>query len=111
MACDRSVEDSLPEFSRDLPAAKFTAEPVPPPPQEFGEFTNALGNDGLDGLAQTPRQHRRCATRTNRNGDLSPIDKGGKNKGRELWPIDDVDRRSRFAGDDRQTLVRFIAIG
>ena len=51
-----------------------------------------VGQQGFDQLAQAAREHRRRSAGADRDHHLAAIDDGGEDEGRELRPVDDIDR-------------------
>ena len=68
-----------------------------------------VGQQGFDQLAQAARQHRRRAAGADRDHHLAAIDDGGEDEGRELRPVDDIDRNALAASARGNLLIECIA--
>ncbi len=67
-----------------------------------GEIADARRQQRLDPLAQPARQNGRGAAGADRDHDVAAVDDGGKDEGRQVGPVDHVDRdagRARARGD------------
>ncbi len=80
----------LPEAARRQ-HARNRGEATAVAADQRGQIADAGGQQGLDQLAQAPRQNRRGAAGADRDHDLAAIDDGGKDEGRELRPVHDID--------------------
>jgi hypothetical protein len=87
---DRTSDDALPEAARRH-RARNRGKAAAMASDQGGEFADARGQQGFDQLAQAPRQCRRSSTGPDCDHHLAAIDDGGKDEGRQLRAVDDVD--------------------
>src|SRR6516162_8558532 len=76
---------------------------------QSSEVADAGGQQGLDQLAQPPRQDRRGSAGADRDHHLAAIDDGGKNERREVRPVDDIDGDAVAAGAGGDLSVERVA--
>jgi len=88
----RAFEHALPEPAALRGARQHIARRSTEASRKARERSQPRGQQGLDPGAHPSGQHRRSATRGDGDDHRVTVDDRRHDEGREIWPVDDVDR-------------------
>jgi hypothetical protein len=107
---NRARDDILPETARRQ-RARDRGEPAAMAPNQCCKFADPRGEQRFDPLAQALRQDRRSSPGADSDDHLAAIDDSGKNEGREIRAIDDIDGNALATRARGDVMIEQIAGG
>jgi hypothetical protein len=102
---DRSVDHALPEPPQRRRGVARAGEGLAVSTHQGSKIADARREQRFNPLAQAPREHGRIAAGADRDHHVAAIDHGRNEKGRQVGPVDHVDRHIAGAGAGSDLLI------